>query len=378
MKRKLAALVLAAGYSSRMMQFKPLMKLGNSYVIERVVNNFHGAGISNITVVVGHQADKLIPVLDRLQVRHVFNKDYDKGMFSSISSGIRSLHPNIEGLFLLPADIPLVRSHTIKQLCNAYEKLDSDLIYPVFQGQRGHPPIISARLFPAILSWNKAGGLRPLLEQYEENLHEVVVIDEGILLDMDTQADYSRMVEFYSFTDIPRQKECEAILTKVQVLDHVVTHGIMVAYVAQKLAERLNQSGLNLNIGLIRSAALLHDLAKGKPAHASQGARILKSLGYVEVANIVASHTDITIGDSFFLDEAAIVYLADKLVKQDRIVSIEDRFQTALNKFSADQEILSIVLQRFSNAKCITDKVEWTVGESLQEIISPEKLKYCV
>lgn len=378
MKDKIAALVLAAGYSSRMMRFKPLMSLGNCSVIERVIGTFYKAGIRNITVVVGHQADKLIPVLNGLKVRYVFNKDYDKGMFSSILSGIRSFSPEVENLFLLPADIPLVRSHTIKILCKTHAKLDPDLIYPTFQGQRGHPPIISGRLFPAILSWDKPEGLRLLFEQYEKNAHEAEVFDEGILLDMDTFADYCKIRELDSLGDVPRQKECEAILTRFQVQDQVIRHGKAVAHVARKLAESLNKSGFRLNIGLIVSAALLHDLAKGKPAHARRGARILKSLGYAEAAKIVASHTDIAFKPGFFVDEAMVVYLADKLVKKDKIVSIEERFQEPLLRFSGDPEILSVIWKRYSNSKYIAGKVEWTVGKSLREIVEAEDLKSCI
>jgi len=347
--------------------------------MEIVINNFHKAGIRNITVVVGHQAEQLIPILEGLHVRHVLNKDYDKGMFSSISTGIRALSPEVEGLFLLPTDIPLVKSHTIKTLCREHQKLDPDLIYPTFQGERGHPPVISGRLFPAILSWDKPGGLRPLFEQYENNAHQVEVIDEGILLDMDTLADYYKIVEFYSLRDRPRQKECEAIFTKFQVQEPVVKHGKMVAYVAQKLAERLNQFGMNLDIGLIIIAALLHDVGKrkGRLSHARRGGRILRSLGYGKVGKIIAAHTDIILEDNFSLDEGMVVYLADKLVNQDEIVSIEERFQWPLTRFSDNSEVMAIVFQRFSNVKSIANKVEWTVGASLQDIISSEKyIKY--
>jgi molybdenum cofactor cytidylyltransferase len=62
---KIVALVLAAGFSSRMGEFKPLLQLDGITVIERAVTGFRWAGISDIRVVVGHRADELIPAFDR-------------------------------------------------------------------------------------------------------------------------------------------------------------------------------------------------------------------------------------------------------------------------------------------------------------------------
>lgn len=187
-KKDLAAIIVAGGYSSRMNAFKPLLPLGESTVIETAINNFLEAGIDNIVVVIGFNADKLKPVLDQKGIKWVYNENYDDGMYSSILAGVKSLTEHVEGFFLLPADIPIVKYQTIDSLSQSHKKYD--IVYPVYGSRRGHPPLISSRLFTEILSFDGNGGLKTLLRKYNDTAHHVEVQDEGILLDMDTQEDY--------------------------------------------------------------------------------------------------------------------------------------------------------------------------------------------
>ncbi|MBP2645487.1 MAG: metal dependent phosphohydrolase [Firmicutes bacterium] len=370
----LAALILAGGYSSRAPGFKPLLPLGNSVVIENTINNFRRANIVDIIVVAGHRLDELLPILNRLPVRPVFNENYSEGMFSSVVAGVQSLWQDTEAFFLLPADMPLVRSHTIKLLGRAYKRTGADVIYPVFRGRRGHPPLITARLAPVISTWDGTEGLRQLLKKYESKAYEVEVSDEGVMLDVDTQADYREACERWNCRHFPSQSECEAIMVKLKVPESVVRHGKVVAEVACRLAARLNQAGLNMDAGLIASAGVLHDIAKGTPDHARNGARILCGMGYPRVAAIVAVHTDIVFEKGVLLNEASIVYLADKLVKNDRIVSVEERFQYALERASADDAARAAIGKRLSNGHSIINEVERRLGTDAVRNIAAESM----
>jgi HD superfamily phosphodiesterase len=305
-------------------------------------------------------------------VRHVVNERYDEGMFSSVVAGISVLKPGVEAFFLLPADMPLVSSHTIRLVARHYKRTGADIVYPAFEGTRGHPPLISARLQTAITGWNGTGGLRLLLAQYENNACNVPVLDEGVLLDIDTPEDYAMVADRYLRRHVPSGNICEAIMRKLEVPELVARHGRMVAEVAGRLAGRLNQAGLALDVGLVMAAGLLHDLAKGRPNHARHGARILKSLGYPEAAEIVAAHTDIAQGEGVILNEAAIVYLADKLVRQDKIVSVYERFQGAMEKFAADAAALAAVNDRLAKAQVIISQMEQLLGAELEKIIAAE------
>ena len=368
-RNKIAALILAAGYSSRMVDFKTLLTLGGVKVIERVIHTFREAGIVDIVVVVGYRADELIPILDDLKVRYVFNENYDAGMFSSIIRGVQSLPPETQGFFLLPGDMPLVKSHTIRLLSRAFRKFQANVIYPVFQNRRGHPPLIGALCFPEILSANQTGGLRPILGKYENTAYDLEVLDEGVLLDLDTREEYQKMSAEYYRRDIPSQAECDAILLRMNVPDLIVKHGRVVAEVSRRLAMRLNQVGLNIDVHAVVAAGKLHDLAKGQHDHARIGGRILKKCGYYKVAQIVAAHTDIEFREELPPDEAAVVYLADKLVKGDCIVSLHERFSGAMDKYIGNTEAVSAIIERRLRAQKIEKSIEQLLGVSLTQVM---------
>jgi CTP:molybdopterin cytidylyltransferase MocA len=203
-EKDLAAIILSAGFSSRMAAFKPLLSMGNSTVIETVINIFLQAGISDITVVLGHRADDLKQVVDRSHVRWILNERYDEGMYSSVVSGVSGLYSaraEVKGVFLLPVDMPLISSLTIKKITMAYSISGSHIFYPTYLKQRGHPPLIPSDLFSEILAWNGPGGLRSFLERYEARASGVEVQDKGILMDIDTPEDYSEICRVYGKRD---------------------------------------------------------------------------------------------------------------------------------------------------------------------------------
>src|SRR5208283_855735 len=369
-EKEIAALVLAAGYSSRAPGFKPLLPLGGGTVIEATVRNLRCGGVADVTVVIGHHAAEMVPELNRLEVRYVLNKDYQKGMFSSVVAGVNSLSSQKEAFFLLPGDMPLVRSHTIRTLYKHYLCVKAKVIYPVFRKQRGHPPLISTQCCPAIACWTQPEGLRSLLALYEAQAYEVATADEGILMDIDSPEDYTMVSERFRHRKFPTRNECEALLAQLNVPEGVVRHSRLVSGVALTLAERLNQAGLRLDIGLVVAAGLLHDLAKGRAHHERLGARMLDTLGYRDVSAIVAVHRDIEFGERQMPDEAAVLFLADKLVQGDRIVSIDERFQGALEKFACNGKALPEVRQRLLNARAIGSAVERIMGKSLEQTLS--------
>lgn len=185
-----AAVILAAGYSHRMGRFKPLLEIGDRTVIERTVSLFRGAGLNDIRVVAGHARDLLEPLLEELGVRIIVNPGYDKGMFSSVTAALKNLEPDIQALFILPADIPLVSSGTIHSLLKQYEEYPDNILIPSFQGRRGHPVLIPAPCFEAIRLWHGERGLKGALGQFSDRIVSVPVDDRNILFDLDTPDDY--------------------------------------------------------------------------------------------------------------------------------------------------------------------------------------------
>lgn len=190
---ELAAIIPAAGFSSRMGVFKPLLPIGESPALEKPILAFKNAGIDDIKVVVGHKGDLLAPVLQQHQVDMVVNPVFQSGMFSSIQAGLRAVQRNIDAFFVLPADYPFVRPETIKEIALRYGDAEGEIIRPCFQGKRGHPPLVTAKLIPTILASHPNEGLRSILQSSDFKTTHLDVNDPGILQDMDTKADYDRL-----------------------------------------------------------------------------------------------------------------------------------------------------------------------------------------
>jgi molybdenum cofactor cytidylyltransferase len=364
---KISALILAAGGSYRMGSLKPLLQVGRSSALDQAVRRFREASVHDVRVVVGHGADTVIPVVDRLKAKWVFNESYREGMLSSVLAGIRSLEPDIEAFFLLPVDTPLIKPRTIRECLEAYRESDARVIYPSFRGLRGHPPIIATSCVSG-LSGGYEGGLRAFLELYEAEAMDVSVVDEGVVIGCNTPEEYGKVLAYGSREDVPTDRECEALWERFQVPGKVIAHSRMVAELARLLAVHLNCAGFDLDTDLIVAAGLLHDLAKGRPDHAREGAEILEELGYKRVARIVASHMDIRFNGRA-LDESDLIYLADKSVDDDRLVRLEERLDMSIQKLADNPAGLKAAVKRLKTAQAMERVFEGFLGISLQDIV---------
>ncbi len=202
MSVKLSAIILAAGYSSRMGGMKAMLSLGRETVLERVVNLFVHSGIENVKIVTGHRREALCPLLKKMPVQEIYNPSYPQGMFSSVQAGVASLEPEVEGFFIMPVDIPLVKVTTIQELVSYYEETRTEILYPCYHGRRGHPPLLSAKLRSHILHWEGPEGLRGLLHEQETKSINITVSDAGILLDIDTPEAYHSLLKLLAGGDV--------------------------------------------------------------------------------------------------------------------------------------------------------------------------------
>jgi len=114
----------------------------------------------------------------------------------------------------------------------------------------------------------------------------------------------------------------------------------------------------------------LHDIAKGKEDHSRVGAEIMAN--YPEIAEIIASHMDVFLDASQAITEKEIVYLADKLVKNNQIILLQDRFNAVLERFEDEPQTQENIRQRFMNAQMIQTQIEYMLQKSLQNLSNLE------
>jgi molybdenum cofactor cytidylyltransferase len=358
-------LILAAGESRRMGTPKPLLPLGETTVLERVTELFTLSGISTPRVVIGHGAKEIRCRFPDLQVAWVHNPGYEEGMFSSIKAGLSDLPQGVTSFFLLPADIPLVRRKTMGALIAAWNAKEAEvsILFPAFRGERGHPPLISARHIPDILAWNGEGGLQGFLNEHEGDARDIPVVDEFILRDMDTPKDSQALADAFSRYDAPTLSECEALLSDPAFFsEKTAAHCRMTATVSAALSRKLGIP----DPGPIITAALLHDIAKGEKDHAGKGAILLRDLGFSGIADLVESHMALSPSESGPLSGQEIVYLSDKLVKNNIIVSLSERFGEKLRRHGDDPLKREAILKRQRDAELLVRRFEEETGTSLQ------------
>jgi len=363
------ALVLAAGFSERMGDFKPLMKLGAMTLLERVIRLFQSGGVNRIHVVVGHRADELIPRIACWGARSVTNARYADGMFSSVTAAVSSLDRASKAFFVLPVDIPFVRATTIGDLLQAFPATKTGICHPTFGGRRGHPPLIGGYHIDSILQWREPGGLRTLLDRLEQHAVDVPVVDEFIHCDMDRPPDYHRLVNRLKHREVFSPAECQALLQdRLHVPAALVAHGRAVAGLAVRIGRALNDTGFSLDLNLIRAAALVHDMARDGSDHERRAAKLLRDLDMPLMAAIVEDHMESSWSAADPIREAEVVFLADKLVQEDRFVGLVSRFTRRMSDFSHDPQARSCILRRLDIARQIAGQIEAAIGRSLESL----------
>lgn len=367
----IVALVVAAGSSSRLGRLKPLTPLGSSTFITEIAGCFHQAGIRDIRVVIGDRSEEIIPVLERLEVQWIVNTAPDRGMFSSVLTGLESIPSDAQAFFLMPSDIPLVKPQTIEALLGAHVEHSAKIIYPRFNGERGHPPLIPTSRLSRDVSPDYPGGMRAILARHEADALDVDVVDEGILIDCDTPSDYRRILRRWMQSGIPTEAECEALYSRCKVSERVAAHCGVVAEITRILAISLMQAGCSIDLPLALAAARLHDVARDKPDHAIAGAALLEEMGYPRVASVVGSHTDIQVkAEAAAVSEAELLYVADKCAQEDRLVTFEERFDEPLSRFAQVPEILPRIVKRLDDARLIGKRIEHLIEAPIPRVLT--------
>ena len=190
-----AALIVAAGMSSRMGDFKPMLNIGSISIAQRVVATLQQSGVEKIVVVTGYNAVQLERHLAGLGIVFLRNEDFEHTqMFESACIGLRYLRDKCDRLLFTPVDIPLFTAATVQTMLET----DAPLACPGCDGRRGHPILISSALIDAVLADSGKDGLRGALERCGAPMKEIPVRDRGVLHDADTPEDYKALLAFHN------------------------------------------------------------------------------------------------------------------------------------------------------------------------------------
>jgi molybdenum cofactor cytidylyltransferase len=192
---KVAAIVLAAGRSSRMAPRNKLLELvAGKPIVARVAEAALGSGARPVIVVTGFESPRIEHALRDVKVTIVHNAAYAEGLSTSLRTGLRALPADADGALILLGDMPEIESGDIDALMVAFAAdARRAICVPVRHGRRGNPVLWGAAYFAEMMSLSGDIGAKQLMTRHQERVTEAAVASDGIFADVDTLSDLARL-----------------------------------------------------------------------------------------------------------------------------------------------------------------------------------------
>jgi len=193
------ALVLAAGRSSRMGRVKATLPIdGGDSFLSRIVRTLLDAGVDDVVIVVGHEADAIVSafVSSGLPARFVVNTDYDRGQLSSLVAGLNVIdRPGVSAALVTLVDVPLVTASTVRAVLECYRQTRAPVVRPTSGTRHGHPLLIDRSLFAALRTADPQTGAKPIIRAHASAAGDLAIDDEGAFMDVDTEEEYRAIID---------------------------------------------------------------------------------------------------------------------------------------------------------------------------------------
>jgi molybdenum cofactor cytidylyltransferase len=187
--RRTAAIVLAAGGSSRFGSPKQLARWGDQTFIEHVVDTALASPARPVIVVLGAEVSRSRAALGRRPVEIVVNEAWAAGQSTSMQAGLAALPSNIGSALFMLVDLPGVTPDLVEAVIQRHRETLAPIVWPEFRGKRGHPVLFDRALFAELNRVSGDTGGRPVLLAYQDRTERVAVDSEGILQDFDRPDD---------------------------------------------------------------------------------------------------------------------------------------------------------------------------------------------
>jgi molybdenum cofactor cytidylyltransferase len=187
----IAAIVLAAGESSRLGRPKQLLQFRKSTLIRRIAETAVQSNVSTIVVVLGAHAEVIEAELDGLPVQTIINQGWKEGMSTSIQAGINKIleiEPPIGGVILLVSDQPFISSDLLNKLIEERKRSGKSIVACSYDHTIGTPVFFSKEYFSELLRLKGQEGAKKLLQSRSDEV-QLVSFPRGNI-DIDTLQDY--------------------------------------------------------------------------------------------------------------------------------------------------------------------------------------------
>ena len=192
----IAAIIVAAGRSTRMGISKPLLPHVDSRTtfVRYLINTVREGGAAPVLVVGRSEDHQLYREVLSAGGQLVPNPDADAGQLSSLLAGLNAASANVRvsGVLLCPVDVPLIRSSTVSRLIDLAGHETAAILRATHAGMHGHPVLFKREVFAELRAADSAVGAKAVVRANAARLLDVEVDDPGVTIDVDTPADYER------------------------------------------------------------------------------------------------------------------------------------------------------------------------------------------
>lgn len=206
-------IVLAAGAATRMGCTKQLLPWRGKPLVEHVIHQILLCEEVQrpLIVVLGAESVRITRALNDLTgVVLLSNREFQRGMLSSIQAGIRALPSGLDAFFIALGDQPFITPTLFRTAISHFSSGSKPVVVPCYQGSRGHPVIVCSSLRNDILDFQGEGGLREFFRIHCQGLVDFFEVTEpGILVDLDYPEDYAR------YREVCQQSPLEAMLPRM-------------------------------------------------------------------------------------------------------------------------------------------------------------------
>ena len=189
----IAAIVLAAGESTRMGRPKMVLPWGKTTVVGRVVQVLSQGGVEQIVVVTGGAQERVEEALQGFPVRCVFNPRYTQDeMLLSLRTGLSALPSQCQAAMVALGDQPQIETYVVQSLLEKFRQSGSAMVIPSYKMRRGHPWILAQGLWETVYALPAGATMRDLIQKHAGQIAYLEVDTPSILRDLDTLEDYRR------------------------------------------------------------------------------------------------------------------------------------------------------------------------------------------
>ena len=181
----ISAIVLAAGTASRFGSCKQLVRVNGKPMLERTLDHLRASTVDDVVVVLGANAEEIRAAISLEDLRVVVNRDYAKGISTSIQAGLLAI--DSDAAMIVLGDQPFVKPQTLDAIAEEFRRTGAKIVIPAYNGVRGNPVVVDRALFPEIMAIRGDVGCRALFGKHAT--HQFEVDDRGVIADVDTPAD---------------------------------------------------------------------------------------------------------------------------------------------------------------------------------------------